>query len=126
MRRFAYWRDPLCVVGCALYSLNRFALRPHAHDAFLRFYFNDSLLIPCALPLLLWMQRQLGLRTHDLPPEASEVSLYCFVWSILFEVIGPHLIKGTTGDLWDVAAYVVGGLIAWAWWNRASFFGQPA
>lgn len=66
----------------------------------------------------------LGLRMHDLPPEAAEVSLYCLVWSILFEALGPHLVKGTTGDPWDIVAYVVGGLLAWAWWNRASLLAR--
>ena len=83
----------------------------------MRFHFNDMLLIPCALPVLLWMQRKLKLRTNDDPPTWSEIALYTTFWSILFEVIGPHLMR-TTGDPWDVVVYYVGGIAAGLWWNR--------
>jgi hypothetical protein len=87
-------------------------------NAFMRGHFDDLLLIPCALPLLLLAQRGLGLRTHDQPPSASEISFHLVVWSILFEVIGPHLIRRATGDPRDVVAYVSGGILAGLWWNR--------
>jgi hypothetical protein len=93
-------------------------MKPHASGAFWQYYLNDSLLIPAALPLLLWMQRAFRLRNHDLAPSAAEVALYWTIWSVLFEVLGPHIAARATGDLWDVIAYGIGGLLAWAWWNR--------
>lgn len=116
MKRFAYWRDPLFLTSCALYAANRWLVKPHVHSRFLRGQFNDCLLIPCALPLLLWLQRQLGLRLHDEYPQAGEIAFHLIVWSIVCEGIGPHVMR-TTGDVRDVAAYTGGAIIAWAWWR---------
>ena len=98
--------------------MNRWLVKPHTHNLFLRNHFNDSLLIPCALPPLLLVQRWLKLRSHDGLPGAGEIAFHLVIWSILFEVIGPHIMSWTTGDPWDVVAYVAGGLLAWLWWNR--------
>ncbi len=117
MKPFRYLRDGLFLVTCLLYVVNRWGLKPHTHNAFIHGYFNDVLLIPCALPPLLLTERWLGLRRHDLLPEAGEIFLNWVVWSILFEVIGPHIMR-TTGDPWDVVAYAVGGMVAWLWWHR--------
>jgi len=114
--RFRYAADPLCGAACTLYALNRWALRPHTHSAFMRFHFNDLLLIPAALPLLLWLQRRLGLRTHDAPPDAGEIALHFVVWSVVAEIIAPHFAHAT-GDWRDVLAYAIGALAAWAWWS---------
>ena len=118
MKPFRYIRDPLFVCSCALYALNRWAFKPHLHSAFLRGHFNDLLLIPCAIPPLLLLQRQLGLRTHDQVPTVSEIIFCLFTWTLLFEWIGPRLIAGTTADPLDALAYAFGAIIAFAWWNR--------
>ena len=125
MNRFGYLRDPLFLLGCGLYGLNRFLLKPHFHHAFVHSWFNDGLLIPCALPPLLLLHRWLRLRRHDAPPTFGEISLHLVFWSILFEWWGPHIFKYVTGDWWDVLAYFVGGLLACAWWNRAAIL-HPA
>jgi hypothetical protein len=118
LKSFRYLRDGLFLLGCLLYAVNRWGLKPHIHNAFLHGYFNDVLLIPCALPPLLLAQRWLRLRRHDSMPEAGELLLNWVIWSILFEVIGPHIMRGVTGDPWDVVAYFVGGILAWLWWHR--------
>ena len=125
MKQFGYWRDSLFLLCCAGYSLNRWIFKPNLPSDFLHGQFNDLLLIPCALPLVLWVQRQLGLRTHDLPPTVSEILSHLAVWSVLFEVIGPRVLS-VTGDPLDVLAYFAGGAFAGIWWNvpmlrRASF-----
>jgi hypothetical protein len=118
LKSFRYLRDRLFWLTCCLYALNRWGLKPRVHSAFLHDHFDDLLLIPCALPPLLLLQRWLGLRLHDRPPTPSEIALNLAVWSILFEVIGPHLFPWAVGDPWDVAAYVVGGVMAGLWWRR--------
>ena len=122
MNSFRYLRDGLFLAACALYAINRWGLLPHVHSPFLHWYFDDLLLIPCALPPLLLLQRRLRLRSHDQMPTWGEVALYLLVWSVLFEVVGPHLLRRATGDPWDVAAYVVGGTVAGLWWNRHRLF----
>jgi hypothetical protein len=119
VKSFRYWRDPLCLSCCALYLLNRWAVKPHSHSVFLRGHFNDLLLIPCALPLLLWLQRKLGLRPHDGPPTAGEIAFHLAIWSVLFEVVGPHVLR-VTGDALDVLAYVLGSVVAGIWWHVAA------
>jgi len=126
VKRFRYFGDGLFLVCCSLYALNRWLIKPRVHNAFLRFHFNDMLLIPCALPVLLWMERKLRLRATDDPPTWAEITLYTVFWSILFEVIGPHLMRRTTGDPWDVVVYFVGAIAAGLWWNRRSIVSRWA
>ena len=118
MRRFLYWRDPLFVLACAAYAVNRWLVKPYVHAGFIHSYFNDLWLIPCALPLLLWLHRRLGLRKHDQAPAISEIALHLAFWSCLFEWIGPHFVKHTTGDPLDALAYAAGAAIAGLWWHR--------
>ena len=121
MKRFLYWRDPVFLVCCAAYALNRFALKVWLQSDFLTGYFNDLLLIPCALPLALLLQRRLGLRLDDGYPGWKEISMHLIVWSILFEGLGPMLVRSAVSDPMDVAAYVVGGFGAYVCWRGARF-----
>lgn len=117
MSGFRYLRDPLFLVGCTLYALNRWVVKPWTSSPFLHGQFNDLLLIPCALPPVLWIQRKLGARLHDAPPRAGEIVAHLIVWSLLFELAGPHLMR-TTGDVLDVVAYAAGGLFSALWWRQ--------
>lgn len=116
-KRFRYLFDSLFLPGCGLYATNRWLIKPHVHSGFFHDWFNDTLLIPCALPPLLWLHRRLGLRSHDFQPGWGEVLAHLVGWSILFEAIGPRIMR-TTGDPWDVAAYAGGGFLATLWWHR--------
>ena len=117
MKSFAFHRDPLFGIGCAAYALNRWVFKPLFATPFLHSHFNDLWLIPCALPLILWIHRRLGWR-GSAPPTFAEVTGHLLLWSFLFEIIGPHLLPHVTGDYWDMACYWSGGLVAWVWWNR--------
>lgn len=119
MNRFRYGRDPLCLVACAGYSLNRWLLPLAWKGTFLRGYFSDTLLIPAALPLLLWIQRRAGLRTADNRPDWREILLHLTVWSIAAEIIAPHYFTHATGDPWDFAAYAGGALLSGLIWHSA-------
>jgi hypothetical protein len=118
---FGYWRDRLFQGCCGLYALNRWGLQPRVHNAFLHRYFDDLLLIPCALPLLLYLQRRLKLRNHDGPPTAGEIASNVLLWFILFEVLGPHINLLRTGDPWKALVDAAGGALAWLWWHRERF-----
>jgi hypothetical protein len=119
--RFGYLRDPLCIAACALYALNRIWWRGHVGGTFLTGYFNDLLLIPAALPLVLWIQRRLGVRHDDQPPRWREIGLHLVVWSIAAEGVMPHLVARATGDWHDVLAYTAGALVAGLCWNEGGF-----
>lgn len=117
VKPFRFHRDPLFLSGCAAYAVNRLCLKPHLANPFLHSYFNDFWLIPCALPLLLQLHRWLGWR-DDRSPTFIEVTSHLLLWSVLFEALGPRLMPHATGDVRDIAWYWLGGLLAWAWWNR--------
>lgn len=118
MKRFRYLGDPLFLGACALYVLNRWGLKPRVHSAFLHGQFNDLLLIPAALPPLLWLQRRLALRGHDAPPTSGEIIFHLAVWTLLFELMGPRFIAHATGDWRDILAYAAGALLAGIWWRH--------
>jgi hypothetical protein len=95
-------------------------LKPQIASPFLRGHFNDLLLIPCAIPPLLLLQRWLRLRAHDRFPSGREI-LFCLVtWALLFEWIGPRIISSATADPIDALVYCIGAIIAFAWWRGRS------
>jgi hypothetical protein len=53
----------------------------------------------------------------------GEIAAHWAGWSVLFEIIGPH-IMWTAGDPWDVVAYAGGALVAAGWWQWQA--GSPA
>lgn len=119
MTRFRYGRDGLCLLACGLYALNVLWLRSHLGGPFLHGYFNDLLLIPAALPLVLWVQRRLGVRGTDMVPRWSEIALHVAAWSVMAEAVMPQVLARATGDWRDVFAYTAGGVAAGCWWHGA-------
>jgi len=118
MQRFRYWTNAPFLTGCSAYAINRCLIKPHTHLSFFHSHFNDLWLIPCALPPILWLHRQLGLRTHDKVPQLSEILFHLVFWSVLLEWIGPKFVPHTTGDPLDAAAYAAGAVVAGPWWHR--------
>ena len=116
---FLYLRDRVFITGVALYAANRWLLKPSlpGGEVFFRGYFNDLLVIPCALPPLLYLHRRLSLRRTDAPPRAGEIALHLLIWSAFFEILAPRLIASARADAWDVVAYCAGGLVGWLLWN---------
>ena len=114
---FRYLRDPLFLICCASYCVNRLFLKPQFDSPFLRFWLNDLLLVSCALPVTLWIFRALNLRSHDRPPTVAELSWILIAWAVLFEWIGPKFLSMGTGDLVDLLMYSTGAVLAWACWN---------
>ena len=117
MKRTALLLDPVCIAACACYAINRWLIGPHVSAAWVHSWVDDVFLIPAALPLLLTMQRTLGLRQHDGLPTWTEILAHLAGWSLLFEYIGPILNQRSTGDIWDVVAYTIGAVAAGYWWN---------
>ena len=121
MKRFAYAADPLCLIACILYAVNRWWFAEKIGGSFFNGYFTDILLIPAALPVALWLQRRLGCRTHDRFPKWNEIALHLVVWSVTAEALIPRLLSHATGDWWDIAAYAGGALVAGICWRDFSF-----
>ncbi len=118
MNRFRYALDPLCLIACTAYALNRWLIPTAWKGWFLQNYFNDTLFIPAALPFILWVQRRGGLRLTDDRPQWSEIIFHLLVWSVAAEVVAPHFFAHAHGDPWDVVAYSGGALLAGWYWPR--------
>jgi hypothetical protein len=128
MNRFGYLQDRLFAVSLTVYAVNRLVIRPHlagyfhAHLnwawPFLHSHLDDLLLMPAALPVVLWLQRMLGLRKHDRPPGWGEMLAHLAVWSVMCKIIGPLYLHLGVADPWDVLFFTAGGITACLWWNR--------
>ena len=119
MRRFRYWREPLCLAACLAYAANRWLLKPHfAMGPFMRGHFADCLIIPAALPLVLWLQRRLALRSHDGVPTGREILVHLAIWAFIAEGAGPFLTHHGTADWWDVLSFSVGAVACYVLWRH--------
>jgi len=119
VKRFRYGFDPLCLAACAAYAFGRWYLRRHVAGGFWHDQFTDLLLIPAALPFMLWLQRRLGLRPDDARPSWREIGGHLAVWSIAAEAVAPLLFHHAVGDWRDVLAYGAGAALAGGWWSLA-------
>jgi hypothetical protein len=106
------------MAACVLYAVNRWLIKPQVESPLFDNWFNDALLIPCALPIVLRAHRWLGLRGHDLPPTSGEILTHLLGWTALFELVGPCIVRHATGDPADVMAYTIGAVVAWCSWSR--------
>jgi hypothetical protein len=136
MRRFGYLHDRLFWVSLVTYGFNRLIVRPHlghffqAHLhwvwPFLHSHLDDLLLMPAALPVVLWIQRLAGLRKNDRPPGGGEIFLHLAVWSVMCKVVGPLFLNVGVADPWDVLFFTLGSLGAGLWWNRRALAPSPS
>ena len=124
MTGFRYGRDPLCIAACLLYLLNSLWLRRIVGGPFWTGYFNDLLLIPAALPWLLWFMKRMGLREGGCFPTGMEIFVCGTVWAVVIEGLLPLALPRATADWMDVSAYAAGGLFAWLWWKYAACAGR--
>jgi hypothetical protein len=124
-RPFAYLRDPLFLVCLTVYFGHRAFAAPDYSTPWLQAYLNDVICIPFWVPMILWGQRVLRLRSHDGLPTPIDLVVPLVVWSLAFEVILPTLEGWRTiafPDPGDIVSYAAGGLgaaIFWRWWYRS-------
>jgi hypothetical protein len=126
VKTFRYVLDPLCLLACSLYAINRWLIEPVCKWPFLHEHFDDLLLIPAALPVVLGLQRWIGLRNHDRPPSLPEIVGHFLIRSLVAEALGPFIFPWTVGDALDVTAYSLGALAGAVWWNRSTIAGWIA
>ena len=117
---FRYLLDPLFIVALGTYALHKWSpLWPDAlRSLFTERYLGDLLLVPVALPGLLFLARVAGLRQAPSPPRFIEILIPLSIWSVAFEFLGPTYFGRGTPDPVDVIFYGAGGLAAWLIWNR--------
>ena len=106
-RSFQYLADPACIVSLLLYALNRHVLKPHHIGGwFTHGYLNDVLCLPLFVPMILYVQRHLGLRPHDGYPTLWELFQNWAAFRIVFQVVIPRYPKIfiAAGDPRDILA----------------------
>jgi hypothetical protein len=117
---FRYWRDPLFLICCGLYFVNRWGIKVLVPGGFFHEHFNDLICIPVFVPIMLFVMRKLGLRRWDESPAFHEIVIPLIVWSLLFEVVLPRNEswgRGMTADHQDVVYYTLGGFLASLFWT---------
>jgi hypothetical protein len=120
--RFRYLLDPLFLVCVVTYFVNRFVLKSIWKEGFVHESLNDLICVPFWVPIMLFAQRQVGLRDSDDSPRPSELVIPLIMWSWVFEILLPEsalLGKGFVADHMDVFYYALGTLVAglfWRWW----------
>jgi hypothetical protein len=127
MRGFGYLQDRLFLSALAAYALNRLVILPRFGVSvhfqfpwswrFLHGHLDDILMMPTALPVVLWIQRQLKWRTHDEPPGSGEMAGHLLIWSVMCKIIGPYFLHIGVADPLDLLCFAVGGFGACAWWK---------
>lgn len=100
-----------------MYSANSLWVRPAFGGPFRTGTLNDLLLIPAALPWLLWSMERMSLREKNLFPTGLEIFVCTAVWAVVIEGLLPLLLPRATAEWMDAVAYAAGGLFAWLWWK---------
>lgn len=128
MRPFGYLQDRLFLWALTLYALNKLVILPHFSGVFrshafpiwifLHGHLDDLLLIPAALPVVMWLQRRFALRNHDGPPGWGEMAGHLIIWSVMCKFIGPHYFHLGVADPWDLLCFASGGIAACGWWHH--------
>jgi hypothetical protein len=116
---FGYWRDPIFLVSLAAYVVNRALIKPHLHhySPFFHGHLNDTLTVPVALPIYLFVYRWIGLRPDDAPPRWWEIGLHVAVWIVFFKWFGPVILHQGMSDPIDDGCIAGGGFLAWMLWQ---------
>jgi hypothetical protein len=120
--RFAFLRDPLFLVSVGLYFVNRFAIKPFIHGGFFHAHLNDLICIPFWVPIMVYLQRRIGLRSFEAPPQVHEIIIPLIIWSWTFEFLLPQTAcfgGWCAADYRDViyyAAGAAGAAVFWRWW----------
>ncbi len=108
------------MVSVVLYLANRaiFAVAPEWSNDFMRWYFNDLLVVPVMIPPILACSTVLGLRIKGEPPRLWEVAIPVVIWALAFELVGPVIFDRGIADVWDAVAYAISGILSYAVWRR--------
>ena len=113
VKKFRYLGDGLFLISCSLYAIESLVHQAAYSQcvsavSFQRYVVDSARFAGVAPDAAL---ASLAGHGQNRRPGARSRSTPVF-WSILFEVIGPHLMRNATGDPWDVVVCFLGGIAA--------------
>ncbi len=120
MLNYCFWKDKLFLISSLIYFFNTYYLKHLIKVDFFQNYLNDILLIPCALPPLIYLYVKLKLRNQKSFPTTLEVFSFFIFSSFVFECLGPKYLNKGVADYFDILAYAIGGIISNYFWNKNS------
>ncbi len=110
-RRLKYLMN-LALFAALSYLVNRWFIIPReSSPEFFHEYFSDALALPVYIPLSLFAAVKLDLISQEFRIRSFHMLGIVIIFSLLFEGLVPVLNKASTRDLWDVAAYLTGGIL---------------
>lgn len=81
---------------------------PAYNHSFIRWYLADFLALIFCIPIFVNSQILFGIREKK-DVHIVEVIAYAVLFSLYFEIIGPHFLPHFTADCGDIVAYFLGG-----------------
>ena len=124
---FRYLTDPLFLACLCAYSVNWILERYDMSPSILQSYLNDLICLPFWIPIILWINRRLGVRRHDAPPLGYEIVIPLLIWAVVFELALPAMPSWEMlafADPMDVLCYALGGSLAVVFWDW--YYGRAA
>lgn len=95
-----------------MYSVHKVLCCVHSvyRHSFIRWYLADFLALIFCIPIFVNSQILFGIRKRK-PVCVVEVIAYALLFSLYFEIIGPHFFPHFTSDFGDIVAYFLGGFV---------------
>ena len=102
---------PQFFTGLILYIIHFFLRNiPQYNFTTIRWYIGDVFVLIVCIPIIVNSQILFGIRKR-LYITLFDVLLYWIIFSLYFEIIMPNYSENITGDVFDIIAYLIGGLI---------------
>jgi hypothetical protein len=103
---------PQFIIGTVLYSIH-FLLKsfiPEYNFSLIRYYTADVLALIVCVPIFINSQIFFRVRKKKYITKL-DIILYLILFSLYFEIIMPQYFERFTGDVFDIIAYGIGGII---------------
>lgn len=111
--------DPYFIVYLALWGIVRHLRATGSIIPVINNYLTDFLAVPAMAHLTITIIRNYVIRDQQYRYPAWYVAVIVLYLSVVFEWLMPALSPVYTGDVWDVAAYALGGLFYYFVHGRA-------
>lgn len=110
---------PFFVVIVLLSGSNKLLELSGISIPFIHAYMDDIFCMPFVLTLALWAMRKFILKNENYVLNLRQIVAAIIYCSVLFELILPKLSATYIADIFDIAAYISGGVLFQVFINKA-------